>query len=62
MPTYQKPHVILGSRCYSQILDVFHQKGHTELDTARMYCEGNTEEVLGELQVQKVSPNFHLHT
>ncbi|KAI8906341.1 Aldo/keto reductase [Gorgonomyces haynaldii] len=33
------------------ILDLVHQKGCTELDTARMYCDGNTEQVLQELQV-----------
>ncbi|KAJ3081345.1 hypothetical protein HK102_002404, partial [Quaeritorhiza haematococci] len=35
-----------------KILDTFHAHGHKELDTARMYCNGNTEEVLAELQVQ----------
>ncbi|KAJ3215712.1 hypothetical protein HDU67_010423 [Dinochytrium kinnereticum] len=45
-----------------EILDIFHSRGHIELDTARMYCGGNTEEVLGELQVQKVAPFFHVHT
>ncbi|KAI8611160.1 NADP-dependent oxidoreductase domain-containing protein [Chytriomyces sp. MP71] len=33
-----------------QIVDEFTKRGHTELDTARMYCEGNTEEVLSELK------------
>jgi aflatoxin B1 aldehyde reductase len=29
-----------------EILDVFFSHGHSELDTARMYAEGTTEEVL----------------
>jgi aflatoxin B1 aldehyde reductase len=28
-----------------QILDVFFSNGHSELDTARMYADGTTEEV-----------------
>ncbi|TPX34062.1 hypothetical protein SmJEL517_g03235 [Synchytrium microbalum] len=36
-----------------KVLDVFSSHGGTELDTARVYCQGNTEEVLGQLQVQK---------
>lgn len=28
-----------------EIIDVFHRYGHKELDTARMYAEGTTEEV-----------------
>ncbi|KAJ3300867.1 hypothetical protein HDU76_005997, partial [Blyttiomyces sp. JEL0837] len=31
-------------------------------DTARMYCGGNTEEVLGELNVQRSEPFFKIHT
>ncbi|KAI8847313.1 NADP-dependent oxidoreductase domain-containing protein [Chytridium lagenaria] len=27
-----------------------------------MYCDGNTEEVLGELQVNTLPPHFHVHT
>ncbi|KAJ3055372.1 hypothetical protein HK097_010717 [Rhizophlyctis rosea] len=36
-----------------EILDIFKAHGHDELDTARMYCDGNTEEVLGKLEVQR---------
>ncbi|KAJ2996058.1 hypothetical protein HDV02_000208 [Globomyces sp. JEL0801] len=35
-----------------EILDHYKQFGD-ELDTARMYCDGNTEEVLAELKVQE---------
>jgi len=35
------------------ILDVFKKHGHTELDTARVYGSGTSEEYLGKLQVQK---------
>ncbi|KAJ3286480.1 hypothetical protein HDU79_006454 [Rhizoclosmatium sp. JEL0117] len=69
-----KPHVILGTMTFGvgvggriadratigAILSEFRAHGHTELDTARMYCEGNTEEVLGELGV--VAQNFQVHT
>ena len=30
-------------------LDTFHKHGHTELDTARVYCGGDTERALGSL-------------
>ncbi|KXS13563.1 aflatoxin B1 aldehyde reductase member 2 [Gonapodya prolifera JEL478] len=36
-----------------KILDYYKSKGHKEVDTARMYCAGNTEEVLGEMEVPK---------
>ncbi|KAI9013572.1 NADP-dependent oxidoreductase domain-containing protein [Hyaloraphidium curvatum] len=31
------------------ILDLFSSRGHNEVDTARNYCGGNTEQVLGEI-------------
>ncbi|KAJ3070390.1 hypothetical protein HDU98_006594 [Podochytrium sp. JEL0797] len=69
-----KPHVILGTMTFGRgvggrindlvevqaILDTFKAHGHSELDTARMYCEGNTEEVLAELRVKE--QGFQLHT
>eukprot|EP01119_Soliformovum_irregulare_P009467 TRINITY_DN2279_c0_g1_i2.p1 TRINITY_DN2279_c0_g1~~TRINITY_DN2279_c0_g1_i2.p1 ORF type:complete len:327 (+),score=94.51 TRINITY_DN2279_c0_g1_i2:128-1108(+) len=33
-----------------EVLDTFKSYGHDELDTARMYCSGNTERMLGDLQ------------
>ncbi|TPX60995.1 hypothetical protein SpCBS45565_g07366 [Spizellomyces sp. 'palustris'] len=70
------PRVILGTMTFGtgvggrindlkeirRILDLFHSHGHIELDTARMYCDGNTEEVLGELQVQTTPPHFSVAT
>ncbi|KAH7926385.1 Aldo/keto reductase [Leucogyrophana mollusca] len=35
-----------------EILDVFFKHGHTELDTARMYAEGTTEQVLETLDLK----------
>ena len=35
------------------ILETFKNAGFDEVDTARMYCGGNTEKALGELKVQK---------
>lgn len=35
------------------ILDTFQKHGHNEIDTARVYGEGSSEEYLGELQWQK---------
>jgi len=35
------------------ILDVFQKHGHNEIDTARAYGEGSSEEMLGELDWQK---------
>ncbi|KAK9343657.1 NADP-dependent oxidoreductase domain-containing protein [Lipomyces starkeyi] len=34
------------------ILDVFQQHGHTEVDTARVYGQGSSEEYLGNVQWQ----------
>lgn len=31
------------------ILEVFQAHGHSEVDTARFYCEGTSEEYLGDL-------------
>ncbi|KAI9293358.1 Aldo/keto reductase [Neoconidiobolus thromboides FSU 785] len=45
-----------------QILSKFQSYGYNELDTARMYCDGNTEEVLGQLKVQYDPMNFILAT
>lgn len=36
-----------------QILTIFHQHGHDELDTARMYGSGTSEEYLNKLEVEK---------
>ncbi|KAJ7087330.1 Aldo/keto reductase [Mycena belliarum] len=35
------------------ILDVFLKHGHRELDTARVYCDGTSEEYLGKIDWQK---------
>ena len=35
------------------ILDVFQKHGHDEVDTARLYCDGTSEQMLGELEWQK---------
>ncbi|KAH0832879.1 Aldo keto reductase [Lanmaoa asiatica] len=52
-----------------EILDVFFEHGHSELDTARMYAEGTTEQVLSHLnlggatidtKVYPVKPGDHL--
>lgn len=37
----------------SEILDVFQAHGHYELDTARVYCAGTSEEMLGDLDWKK---------
>ena len=37
----------------SAILDVFQRRGHREIDTARFYGEGSSEEYLGQLDWQK---------
>ncbi|KAJ4496611.1 NADP-dependent oxidoreductase domain-containing protein [Lentinula lateritia] len=31
------------------ILDEFSKRGHTEIDTARVYCAGTSEEILGQI-------------
>ncbi|KAI9357303.1 Aldo/keto reductase [Zopfochytrium polystomum] len=74
---YKRPHVILGTMTFGtgcknggrisdnetirEVVDTFKSFGHFELDTARMYCDGNTEEKLGELGYS-VSPDFSIHT
>ncbi|KAJ3147213.1 hypothetical protein HDU89_005811 [Geranomyces variabilis] len=71
-----KPHVILGTMTFGtgsggriqdlaeirKLLDLFQSHGHSELDTARMYCDGNTEEVLSQLQVQTGPKKFSVAT
>ncbi|KAF9548184.1 Aldo/keto reductase [Agrocybe pediades] len=42
------------------ILDVFHSHGHTEIDTARFYAAGTSEEYLGKLNV--ASQGFKIQT
>ncbi|KAI0140522.1 aldo/keto reductase [Xylariaceae sp. FL1272] len=37
----------------NKVLDVFQRHGHTELDSARAYGEGTTEELLGDVSWQK---------
>ena len=37
----------------SEILDIFQKHGHNEIDTARMYGQGSSEEYLGELDWKK---------
>jgi len=37
----------------SAILDIFQKHGHNEIDTARFYGEGSSEEFLGDLDWQK---------
>ncbi|KAF9212208.1 hypothetical protein BGZ59_007074, partial [Podila verticillata] len=43
---------ILGPENVKPFLDTFHKYGHVELDTARIYCNGDTEKVLGSLPIQ----------
>jgi aflatoxin B1 aldehyde reductase len=38
---------IRGIENVKPFLDTFHKYGHTELDTARVYCGGDTETALG---------------
>ncbi|KAI8815614.1 NADP-dependent oxidoreductase domain-containing protein [Fimicolochytrium jonesii] len=71
-----KPRVILGTMTFGtgvggrisdqkeiqRILDLYASHGHKELDTARMYCGGNTEEVLGEMNVQNSAHSFSVAT
>ncbi|KAN0093303.1 NADP-dependent oxidoreductase domain containing protein [Tylopilus felleus] len=38
-----------------EIIDVFFDHGHSELDTARMYVEGMTEQVLSQLNLRGVT-------
>ncbi|KAJ3024272.1 hypothetical protein HKX48_003097 [Thoreauomyces humboldtii] len=70
------PHVILGTMTFGigsggrisdlndigKLLELFKSHGHVELDTARMYCDGNTEEVLGQLKVQDAPSSFKVAT
>ncbi|KAG9232483.1 NADP-dependent oxidoreductase domain-containing protein [Amylocarpus encephaloides] len=47
-----------GARVYSKeqaskILDIFRAHGHNEIDTARIYAGGSSEEMLGDLDWQK---------
>lgn len=37
----------------NKIIDVFEEHGHTEVDTARLYGQGTSEEYLGKIGWQK---------
>ncbi|KAI4519676.1 Aldo/keto reductase [Schizophyllum commune Loenen D] len=43
------------------ILDVFFDLGHRELDTARVYCGGTTEELLGTLDLRDATLDTKVH-
>ncbi|KAI1174850.1 aldo/keto reductase [Nemania sp. FL0916] len=49
--TRGSPHVNTVEQA-TQVLEVFQRHGHTELDSARAYGEGTTEELLGQLKWQ----------
>ncbi|OJA18222.1 hypothetical protein AZE42_06173 [Rhizopogon vesiculosus] len=38
-----------------ELLDIFFSHGHTELDTARIYAEGTTEQFLAKLDVKNAT-------
>ncbi|KAG0228966.1 hypothetical protein BGW42_001850 [Actinomortierella wolfii] len=42
---------VRGSENVKPFLDIFKKYGHTEVDTARVYGNGDTEEVLGQLDL-----------
>ncbi|KAF9342773.1 hypothetical protein BGX26_006875, partial [Mortierella sp. AD094] len=42
---------VFGTEKVKPFLDTFHSHGHTEIDTARAYCWGDTEKVLGQLAI-----------
>ncbi|KAF9977500.1 hypothetical protein BGZ75_010291 [Mortierella antarctica] len=44
---------VRGSESVKVFLDNFHAHGHSELDTARIYCSGDTETVLGQLPMDR---------
>ncbi|KAF9944805.1 Aflatoxin B1 aldehyde reductase member 2 [Mortierella alpina] len=40
---------VFGSKNVGPLLEMFHSYGHVEIDSARLYCGGDTEQVLGQL-------------
>jgi aflatoxin B1 aldehyde reductase len=44
----------------AELLDVFQKHGHSEVDTARMYVGGTSEEMLGSVGWQVRLQPFHL--
>ncbi|EGN93228.1 hypothetical protein SERLA73DRAFT_189721 [Serpula lacrymans var. lacrymans S7.3] len=44
-----------------EIIDVFFKHGHTELDTARMYGEGTTQEILAKLDFKNATVDTKVH-
>lgn len=43
------------------MVQLFLDSGYTELDTAYMYCDGKTEEILGQMECAK-GPNVVVAT
>ncbi|KAG0202404.1 hypothetical protein BGX28_005065 [Mortierella sp. GBA30] len=56
---------VRGVEQIQPFLDTFHSHGHVEIDTARMYCNGDTEKALGQLPMDdfkisiKIYVGFH---
>lgn len=44
---------VRGPDAVNVFLDTFHAHGYSELDTARIYCAGDTETVLGQLPMDR---------
>ncbi len=44
-----------------ELLDLFQKHGHNEVDTARMYTNGTSEEMLGVIGWQVRLQLFHLY-
>ncbi|KAG9319068.1 hypothetical protein KVV02_008526, partial [Mortierella alpina] len=49
---------VFGSKNVGPLLEKFHSYGHIEIDSARLYCGGDTERVLGQLPLE----NFKVAT
>ncbi|EPS42423.1 hypothetical protein H072_3646 [Dactylellina haptotyla CBS 200.50] len=44
---------VFGTEVAGEFLDTFQKHGHNEIDTARVYGEGTSEQVLGKLDLEK---------
>ncbi|KAF9272107.1 hypothetical protein BGZ68_002707, partial [Mortierella alpina] len=44
---------VFGSKNVEPLLELFQSYGHSEIDSARLYCNGDTEKVLGQLPLEK---------
>ena len=59
-----RDHPLSSDESCNELLKLFYQRGGRELDTARVYQNGNCEDMLGRLEISKqlkIATKYHPH-